>query len=137
MGGQIITDKGQGLDCCYSALLYLRTYDTILTQLGSIRKDQLSENDATQHLMGLGQGKLNLHLLVTIELPLMWCDFNLAESGGNTHSVGHHSILQSVQSKMIPHSNNQVRILHMKNSLFSKVHPWVRIDIQAGNNETC
>ena len=57
------------------------------------------------NLMGFGQGKYNLHLLVTMELPQMWRDLNLAESGGNTHTVGkagHHSIFLPVQSKMTP-----------------------------------
>ena len=33
------------------------------------------------NLMGFGQGKYKLQLLVTMELPHKWRDFNLAESG--------------------------------------------------------
>ena len=69
------------------------------------------------NLMGFGQGKYKLQLLVTMELPHKWRDFNLAESGGNPHTVGktgHHSIFRPVQSKMIPPSNHQVKVLHMK-----------------------
>ena len=70
-----------------------------------------------QDLMGFGQGKYELLLLVTMELPLEWHDFNLAVSGGNTHTVGktrHHSVFHPVQSKMIPPSNHQVKVLHKK-----------------------
>ena len=83
------------------------------------------------NLMGFGQGKYKLQLLVTMELPHKWRDFNLAESGGNTHTVGktgHHSIFRPVQSKMIPPSNHQVKVLHMKLSLI-KEHHWVRTSI--------
>ena len=83
------------------------------------------------NLMGFGQGKYKLQLLVTMELPHKWRDFNLAESGGNPHTVGktrHHSIFPPVQSKMIPPSNHQVKVLHMKLSLI-KEHHWVRTSI--------
>ena len=83
------------------------------------------------NLMGFGQRKYKLQLLVTMELPQMWRDFNLAESGGNPHTVGktgHHSIFRPVQSKMIPPSNHQVKVLHMKLSLI-KEHYWVRTSI--------
>ena len=77
------------------------------------------------NLMGFGQRKYKLQLLVAMELPQMWRDFNLAESGGNTHTVGktgHHSIFRPVQS------NHQVKVLHMKLSLI-KEHHWVRTSI--------
>ena len=72
----------------------------------------------------MGKEKYKLQLLVAMELPQMWRDFNLAESGGNTHTVGktgHHSIFRPVQSKMILPSNHQVKVLHMKKSFIRNI----------------